>query len=177
MEIVLIAVQSLDGRLTRHDEPGTGFASPEDQVLFREKLQACDALVMGAGTYAAARERIRPHLAAERIRFVLSRQPERWQEDQVPGKLEFTRGGPAEIVDRLHRIGKQRLGVLGGGQVNRLFLQAGLVDELWLTLEPRVFGSGVPLCEGQCDTRYTVAEIRPLSPATIFLRYRRSDLL
>lgn len=173
MEIVLIAVQSLDGRLTRHDEPGAGFASSEDQSLFRELLGNCDASVMGVSTYESARARIRSHLTPDRLRFVLTSHPERRLEDVVPGALEFTQGGPAEIVDRLRRLGKRRLAVLGGGVVNRLFLQAGLVDELWLTVEPLVFGSGVPLCDGHCDARFRIGEVRKLSDRTLFLRYVR----
>jgi riboflavin biosynthesis pyrimidine reductase len=175
MEIVLIAVQSLDGRLTELDAPGTGFASDEDRRLFPELIAACDAIVMGAGTYVQAKDRIRANLSVERLRFVMTRRPELWVEEHVPGRLEFTAGGPAEIVDRLRRLGKRRLGVLGGGQVNRLFLQAGLVDELWLTLEPVVFGGGVPLSDGACQTRFRIREVRQLSPKTLFIRYIRDS--
>jgi len=31
---------------------------------------------------------------------------------------------------------------VGGGQIAALFLKAQLIDELWLTIEPRIFGIG-----------------------------------
>ena len=51
MQLVLIAAQSLDGFITRHDEPGTAFTSPADQTHFRTVLQNFDCSVMGAETY------------------------------------------------------------------------------------------------------------------------------
>ena len=39
--------------------------------------------------------------------------------------------------------------ILGGGaKTNAHFLKAGLVDELLLTIEPKIFGNGISLCEG-----------------------------
>jgi len=32
--------------------------------------------------------------------------------------------------------------VVGGPHVAASFLEAGLIDELWLTIEPRIFGAG-----------------------------------
>jgi dihydrofolate reductase len=173
VEIVLIAVQSIDGFLTRHDEPGTGFASAEDQALFRELLAECDASVMGAATYEVARARVLGSLTADRLRIVMTSTPERRVEDQRGGQLEFTRGGPAEIVDRLRALGKRRLAVLGGGRVNRLFLQAGLVDALWITVEARVFGGGVPLSAGRVDAAFSIEEVRRLSDRSLFVRWKR----
>ena len=47
MLVVLIAVISLDGRITPPNEAGPGFASPEDQAWFRAALREFDCSVMG----------------------------------------------------------------------------------------------------------------------------------
>ena len=59
--------------------------------------------------------------------------------------LEFTTDAPAEVLRRLAMDGHRACALLGGAQIHALFLQARLVDELWLTLEPRLFGAGTPL--------------------------------
>ena len=49
-------------------------------------------------------------------------------------------------------FGKRRLG--GGSQINALFMERGLVDEISLTVEPLIFGLGVDLFRGlQFDVR------------------------
>ncbi|MDX2110663.1 MAG: dihydrofolate reductase family protein [Verrucomicrobiota bacterium] len=175
MEIVLIAVQSIDGFITRHDEAGAGFASPADQAWFRTALDHCDAVVMGSRTYAHARTTIRESLRHNVNRYVLTREPTKWAADVVPGKLEFTSEEPSLFATRMRHAGCKRLGVLGGGQVNAAFLRANLVDALWLTIEPRLFGHGVALCPIRLDLEWELLEQRLLSPSVILLTYRRAS--
>jgi hypothetical protein len=51
MRVTLIAVQSLDGFITKHATPGSDFASLADQVHLRSALAGFDCSVMGAETY------------------------------------------------------------------------------------------------------------------------------
>ena len=62
-QVTLVAVQSLDGCITRGAEPGVGFASEADQVWFRKALNQFDAIVMGRKTYEPVRRHLR-HLGA-----------------------------------------------------------------------------------------------------------------
>lgn len=82
-------------------------------------------------------------------------------------------------------LGVRRLLVEGGGQTAYSLLREGLVDELWVTVAPYVFGAGTPLvggraqeglrvrlylnsytvlCGGWVNLRYSVMDRRPLSP-------------
>ncbi len=98
MRIVLIAAQSLDGFITRHDEPGTAFTSPEDKAHFRAALAAFDACIFGAETYRISRVFIRAQFPDHPLRIVLTRSPERFAADQVPGELEFTSATAAAVA-------------------------------------------------------------------------------
>ncbi len=54
----------------------------------------------------------------------------------LPGK----RVRPGRVVDVLHSRGMNRILVEGGGELNFSFFKEGLVDELFITITPRVLG-------------------------------------
>lgn len=151
MHTTLIAAQSLDGFITRHDQPGTAFTSAADQAHFSAELAGYDCSVVGASTYRFARDFIRARVRPGRRRMVLTRSPEKWTEDVIPGLLEFTDATPESLAARLAEAGCRRCALLGGAQIHRLYFEAGLVDELVITIEPRLFASGTPIVPGKVD--------------------------
>jgi dihydrofolate reductase len=171
MRITLIAAQSLDGFITKHDAPGSGFASAADQMHLRKALAGFDCSVMGAETYRSSRELIRERMSKPRLRIVLSRSPDAFKSDEIPGTLEFSSAQPAELVTTLTARGLRSCALLGGSQIHSLFLKANLVHELWLTIEPLLFGRGVPLLAEQTDTRLRLLANEALSSDTRLLKY------
>jgi dihydrofolate reductase len=92
--------------------------------------------------------------------------------------FEFVTGGIREALDRATAAaGEKNVIVMGGADVLRQFLAAGLVDELTLTISPVVLGAGKRLFDGFSRTdlvfdRTSVIE----SPFATHLRFRvRSD--
>lgn len=169
MRVVLLAVISLDGRLTRPGESGPGFASAADQRWFRQVLRGFDCSIMGRTTYEA----IAPGgpEATGRTRVVLTHSP---PPGPPAGGVAFTHASPGEIVADLRARGHADCALLGGGQVYAQFLDAGLVDAMWLTLEPVILGGGTPLADGPVrDGRFQLAGWRALTPDTILLHYQR----
>lgn len=172
MHVTLIAAQSVDGFITRHDEPGSDFTSPADKNYFREALRTFDCRVMGSGTYRASRDLVRRVAAPERIQLVVTRAPKAFKDDVVAGALEFVDLSPKEILGSLEKRGYQRCALIGGSQVHHLFLTAGCVDELWLTIEPLLFGRGTPLLSGEVNSQLERVSHELLSADTLLLKYR-----
>ncbi len=171
MHVVLLAAQSLDGRITRQDRPGDAFSSAADKAHFGAALRACGACVMGRLTYEQSKDRLRPDRLPGLRRVVWTRSPAAYAAAAVPGILEFTAEAPAETVARLRADGRQRCALLGGGEVNTAWLRAGLVDELCITIEAGLFGGGVPLAGG-IEASLTLLEATVLAPGgPVLLRY------
>ena len=92
-------------------------------------------------------------------------------------------GGPTSRPERLLEtlasdFGVRRLLVEGGPSVNRSFLEAGLVDELFLTLAPKIVGGdSVSLVSASTPLNTTDASPSPrlrsayLSDSELYLRY------
>ena len=63
--------------------------------------------------------------------------------------------------------------VAGGGKLNSSFMKANLVDEIYLDIEPLVFGEGIPLfAPGNFEHKLKLVEINKLSEQTIQLHYK-----
>ena len=56
--------------------------------------------------------------------------------------IEFTNESPVEITGRFKSKGYKQMVVVGGPHIATSFLKEQLIDELWLTLEPKIFGTG-----------------------------------
>ncbi len=141
MRVILAAVVSVDGKITRGSQPGTsGWNSVADKRYFARLVAENDAIVMGRKTYAAAKKNIRP--SPRKLRIVLTRNPRKYRKNEIPGQLEFSNDSPRVIIRRLSLQGRQRVLVAGGGEINALFLKANLVQHIYLTVEPKIFGTG-----------------------------------
>ena len=73
----------------------------------------------------------------------------------------------------LEARGHDQAVIIGGAQTVGEFVTSGLVDELYLVVEPVLFGAGLPLL-GDVDVEYrmTLLDVRKLSAQTVRLHYR-----
>jgi len=176
MRVILIAAQSLDGRITFHETAGATFASEADRHFFRGALPGFDCSVMGGGTFRVSEKRIRERAADGRLLVVMTSKAG-GSEDSPPfkgreGVVEFSDASPGKVLAGLRARGMKRCALLGGGRIYGAFLAAGLVDEVWLTVEPRIFGTGVALAGGVAvDARLKLLSSERLSADTLLLKY------
>lgn len=139
MKTILIFVASLDGKVTRWGDPFVRkWSSKEDQEYFRMIWKDSRLIVMGSSTYNA--HRIKPSVSHHFI--VMTSEPAKYKELEVPGQLEFSAKSPAQLSVKLDEQGYKNMLLVGGPHIATSFLKEQLVDELWLTIEPRLFGTG-----------------------------------
>ncbi len=181
-----IMVSSLDGRATLE---GTSrkLGGPQDLEMLRALRRRADALIVGPATVAAEGYGPLPCPAV-----LVSRSFELpWEAGlfAAPGQrvLVYTRADgsvpdlPADVErvpeDDLRAVladlrarGIERLLCEGGPRVNRALLDAGLLDELFLTLSPVVSGEGPPIV---ADGRSAPLILRSVATADgdLYLRY------
>lgn len=172
MFVVGLVVMSIDGCLTRHDQPGTAFASNEDRAFFRDALLGFDCSVAGRKTYEAGRDSILRAREGSRLQVVLTTTPERFAGDARPEHLEFRNCGVADVARELAGRGRSRCAVLGGPPLYREARAQGLLNELWITVEPVAFGEGVRMFDGPVDFGFEFLSCEALSSRTLILKYR-----
>ena len=181
-----IMVSSLDGRATLE---GTSrkLGGPQDLQMLLALRRRADALIVGPGTVAAEGYGPLPCPAV-----LVSRSFELpWEAGlfAAPGQrvLVYTRAGgsvpdvPADVElvpeDDLRAVladlrarGIERLLCEGGPTVNRALLDAGLLDELFLTLSPVVSGEGPPIVADGPSAPLTLRSVAT-ADGDLYLRY------
>jgi dihydrofolate reductase len=144
MRVTMATVMSVDGRITQGDKVRASFwRSVEDGEILKSLIARHQVLIMGRKTY----ETVRPKPATHRLMIVLTSDMEQFASHEVPGSLEFVSEQPRQLISRLTARGYDSVLLLGGSS-NIPFVEAGVVDELYLTVEPSLFGEGLPLAQG-----------------------------
>jgi len=139
MKTILIFVSSLDGKITRWGEPNVRlWSSHQDQDYYKKVWNESRLIVMGSATFNA--DTFKP--SPDHQIIVMTGHPDRYKNAMVSGQIEFTNETPVELVTRFINKGHQQMLVVGGPHVATSFLKEQLIDELWLTIEPRIFGTG-----------------------------------
>lgn len=136
MRVILIAALSLDGFIAqRPDQVSTEWTTSSDKRLFSRVTKQVGVIAMGSKTFDTI-----GHALPGRHMVVYTK----GHRDSIEG-VEFTQKDPAQLVAEMEAAGAKGLAVCGGAQIYDLFMQAGLINEVYVSIQPVVFGQGVAL--------------------------------
>jgi dihydrofolate reductase len=121
-----------------------GEATGEDAAWLEETMGRIGAVVCGRWTYEAA-DRWGGQNPSGLPCFIVTHRPEEQPED---GPFTFVSGVEEAIARAGEAAGDKDVHVMGGADVIRQTLDAGLVDELTIIVAPVVLGGGKRLFEG-----------------------------
>lgn len=172
MKVIMVVVSSINGKTTKAIDPNIySWTSKEDQKYFSSLIQKSNLIVMGRETYEAARPIIK--LTPGKLRVVLTRNPQKFKHYEVLGQLEFTNDSPSGLVKRMETLGFNKMLLVGGSTINSLFFQQNKIDEVWVTLEPYIFGRGKGLVEeNDLDVSLKLKSVKKLNQkGTLLLKY------
>jgi dihydrofolate reductase len=175
MTVVYYAATTLDGYIAEADdslgwlldydgsEPGVD-ASPAG---YDEFYAGVGAMVSGSVTYEWILEHTDEWPYHGKPYWVLSSR-------ELPGvdgeDVRF--GGTFE--EMIASAGDRKLWVVGGGGVASQFAEAGLLDQVWVTVVPVVIGTGKPLFDRRLDgPPMRLADVLPRANGMVELRYDR----
>ena len=131
-----------------YDEEPRGEATGEDAAWLAETIGRAGAVVGGRTTYEASR-----HWGDENPFgvpfFIVTHRPE---EEPEGGAFTFVSGVREAVERAAEAAGDKDVNVMGGADVIRQALEAGLVDELTIIVAPVVLGGGKRLFEGFSDS-------------------------
>ncbi len=159
---------SLDGMIAGPND-AIDWLFTDDDYGFAEFYRSVDCLVMGRKTFDAALSFDPFPYAGKRV-FVVTR-----TRGAAPlPDVEFVNDDPARVVRRLKLEPGGRVWVVGGGQVVAPLLDAGLVDELVLTIHPVTLGRGARLFEThEARNRWRLHSTRSYHNGLVQVTYRR----
>jgi len=167
-KISVYIATSIDGYIAR-DDGGLDWLertpTPNEDFGFEEFMDSVDVLVMGRKTYDIVSGFDKWPYQGKRV-VVISRTLDAVRED-----AELFSGNIQDLVENLHEDGVKHIYVDGGVTISK-FLEAGMVDQIIITVIPIILGKGVRLFnpmdkEHDC----TLTSAKPYPSGLVQLRY------
>jgi dihydrofolate reductase len=154
---------TVDGKIAKDEKHFPDWTSTEDKKYFARVSRECGVVIMGEKTFDTFLSPLK-----DRLSVVFTLNPNRQAEDNV----KWVSGEPRPVVEELEKMGF-RSAILGGGAgINTLFLKNKLIDEIILTVEPKIFGAGLSLFNEEFEVNLDLLGMEKLNDNSISLRYK-----
>lgn len=160
MKVFIIAAQTLDGFIAKEVNHPAFWTSKEDKQRFVELTKRAGVCIMGKSTFKTL-----PRPLKERVNIVYSKT------EQFEG-AESTSDSPIDLISKLEERGFKEVAICGGSQIYNMFLKAGVVDTLYITVEPLLFGSGISIFNEPMDIQLELKSHEKTEAGTILLEYK-----
>ncbi|MDB5239535.1 MAG: bifunctional deaminase-reductase protein [Spirosoma sp.] len=170
--ISLYIATSLDGFIARSDGRVEWLdAIPNPNQLdygYSTFLASVDTTLMGHATYQTILGFGGDFPYQDKTNYVFSRS----KRPNAPF-VHHVAEAPDEFVKRLKQTDGSGIWLIGGGQLNTVLLNAGLIDELIISIAPIVLGTGIPLFGPTAmETSWTLAKTESFDTGFIQSTYK-----
>ncbi len=166
MKLILMMAVTLDGKIAKTATQLADWTSKADKKIFVEETKKSGVIIMGKTTYDTIGKPL-----PDRLNVVLDFKPDFSR--NISGILEYTNQPPRELLADLEKRGFKTAILGGGATVNGLFLKENLINEIWLTIEPKIFGDGLSLFKDvDANLELELIEVRNLDKNVIQVRYK-----
>lgn len=160
MKVTLIAAITADGFIGRNKgHVSTAWTSKDDKIFFSSTTKKIGTVIMGSTTYETFNMPLK-----DRRHIVLSR-------TKTYEGVETTSEDPKTLLGRLESEGVQEVALCGGASIYATFLEQGLVDKVYLTVEGILFGEGISLLSKEMEIKMRLASSTTLGENTVLLEY------
>jgi dihydrofolate reductase len=156
----IIAAQSADGFIAKDAKHPAYWTSKEDKKRFIELTKQAGVVVMGSATFETIGKPLK-----ERTNIVYSRSAKHFE------GAETTHEEPQALLKRLAGQGVKEVAICGGSHIYTLFLKAHLVDKIYLTIEPVIFGKGITLFNEELNMHLQLVSAEQTESGAILLEY------
>lgn len=152
-----------DGKIAKNSDHFPDWTSKEDKKLFAETSQEHGVVLMGDKTFFTFPAPLPDRL---NVVFTLEENP-----PEIEG-VKWVDGEPENVLAELKEMGYKSAILGGGSYLNTLFLERKLIDEIMITVEPKIFGQGLSLFGKEIDADLELLEIKKINDHSVVLRYK-----
>jgi len=152
-----------DGKIAKNSTQLANWTSHEDKKLFVEISKQHGVIMMGENTFNTF-----PKPLPGRLNVVFTKQ----ENPEEINEVKWVSGEPEKVLEELEILGYKSALLGGGATLNSLFLKNKLINEIILTVEPKIFGSGLSLFNEDINADLELITMKKLNENTIMLKYK-----
>jgi dihydrofolate reductase len=168
IEITMIMVMTADGVISQDTlQDSFTWTSKEDKEHFLSTISIYKNVIMGNTTFEAINKKPYPGVT----HYVLTHNKEALRTS--PENVVYIGGSVKEIYSCLSKNKIKKIALLGGAETNTFFLKNNLVTDIYLTVEPLIFGKGFRLSTAeQLEVSLKLIDVKKLNDrGTLLLHY------
>lgn len=162
IKVSLVMALTADGFIARGSHDFVNWSSSADKKFFAGLSKDAKAVVMGKNTFDTF-----DGILPGRLNIVMTSQ----KKDSDNDLLLFWHKEPEELIDFLAKKGLKKLVLAGGSFTNYKFYEKGLIDEVFVTISPVMFGQGVSLFNKEINACLELKNLEKLDKETIMIHY------
>lgn len=152
-----------DGKIAKNSDHFPNWTSKEDKKMFAEVTKEHGAVIMGDKTFFTFPKPLSDRL---NVVFTLLENPPETE------NVKWVTGEPEKVLLELKKMG-YKSAVLGGGTyMNSQFLERKLIDEIWLTIEPKIFGDGLGVFSGDFNIDLKLLGVEKINENSVVVKYK-----
>lgn len=147
MKTILYLAVSLNGYIAKEND-NVDWVSEAQWRHYRDMLKRTKNAIVGRRTYKLMAE---DEFIKECDFYVLT------SDKTIKSKysnIHIFKDSPKKLIEELEKNGAGEVLIAGGGRLNSSFIKEGLINEIFLDMEPIILGKGIPLFrEDDFETR------------------------
>lgn len=159
----IIVAQTADGKIARNSNHEADWTSHADKKHFIEMTKKSGIMVMGLNTFKTF-----PSPLKNRLHIVYSDNKDA-ENDNIPGVVEYTKDSPEVLLKKLEERGFKEVAICGGSTIYTMFIKSGLVEKVYVTIEPRLFGEGMSIFNQSLDIKMKLNSTKIINEDNVVL--------
>jgi len=165
IRVVCLMAITLDGKIAKSADHFPDWTEKADKKLFVEMTKKAGVVIFGSRTF----DTIGRALPGRR-NVVMTRDATRHGTSE-DGNLVFSGDSPEELLKKLENDGFSEAILAGGAKINSIFARKKLIDELVVTISPRIFGEGISIFEDGVAMNLKLKSVEKLGRESVVVRY------
>lgn len=154
---------TLDGKIAKNSDHFPDWTSREDKKYFAKVSREAGVVIMGDKTFFTFPSPLKERL---NVVFTLEENPK-----EIEG-VKWVKDEPENVLKELKEMGYSSAILGGGAFINGMFLEHKLVNEIHITVEPKIFGEGLGLFKGDFDVNLKLKDFEKINEDSVVLKYK-----
>lgn len=154
---------TLDGKIAKNSNHFPDWTSKEDKKMFARISREHGVIIMGDKTFDTF-----PAPLKDRLNVVFT-----MKENLEPTEgVKWVSGDVEKVLKELEDEGYTKAILGGGAFLNTTFLEKNLIDEIYITMEPRIFGEGLSMFNGDFNKKLELKKVEKINDNSVVLNYK-----
>ena len=163
MKVILLMALTVDGKIAKDSNHFPDWTGKADKRLFVEITKRAGVFIIGSKTFDTIGKPL-----PNRLNVVLTRNKSRvstWD------NLIFIDAPPGDLLADLEKRGYSEVVLGGGSTINNIFARENLIDEIDVTVSPKIFGEGISLFSAPIEMELELMHLEKLDENVVYLKY------